>query len=150
MNSTQLGRPEVGHPPCAVGGPTEQPSAVRPAPAALPLQRKRGINTQLWRKNRSTILAVLSLAMGAVLWEILGRWVVNPLFLPPLSQVWVRFIELVQAGQLATDIGASSQAYLLGLAVAIAIGGTIGIAMAASKIIRDLLDPWVAILNATP
>jgi NitT/TauT family transport system permease protein len=104
----------------------------------------------LWRKNRATLLAALSLTLGAVLWEVLGRWVVNPLFLPPLSQVWVRFLELVQAGQLATDIAASSQAYLLGLAVAIAIGGTAGIAMAASKIIRDLLDPWVAILNATP
>lgn len=108
------------------------------------------VGLSLWRKNRSIILAVLSLSMGAVLWEILGRWVVNPLFLPPLSQVWVRFIELVQAGQLATDIGASSQAYLLGLAVAIAVGGAAGIAMAASRIIRDLLEPWVAILNATP
>jgi NitT/TauT family transport system permease protein len=124
--------------------------AAQPVGGKLFLGQETRSSTMLWRKHRATFLAVLSLTMGAVLWEVLGRWVVNPLFLPPLSEVWVRFLELVQAGQLATDIAASSQAYLLGLGVAIAVGGTAGIAMAASKIIRDLLDPWVAILNATP
>jgi len=100
--------------------------------------------------NRSQLTAVLSLVLGAALWEIAGRWLLNPLFLPPLSAIWVRFLELVQDGQLGRDIAASSQAYLLGLGTAILVGVSVGVAMAASGFIRDLCDPWVAILNATP
>lgn len=129
---------------------SDVPSMLSRQPQKTPKGSKHSPKSATARRNRSTMLAVLSLVSGAALWEILGRWVVNPLFLPPISQVWVRFVELVQAGQLATDIAASSQAYLLGLGVAILIGGTVGIAMAASTIIRDVLDPWVAILNATP
>jgi NitT/TauT family transport system permease protein len=150
VNATQVSRSQGGTTDGTQNRSAKELQATQPLNEKLFLGQKTRSSTMLWRKNRATLLAALSLTMGAVLWEVLGRWVVNPLFLPPLSQVWVRFLELVQAGQLATDIAASSQAYLLGLAVAIAIGGTAGIAMAASKIIRDLLDPWVAILNATP
>jgi NitT/TauT family transport system permease protein len=150
VNATQVSRSQGGTTDGTQNRSAKELQATQPLNEKLFLGRKTRSSTMLWRKNRATLLAALSLTLGAVLWEVLGRWVVNPLFLPPLSQVWVRFLELVQAGQLATDIAASSQAYLLGLAVAIAIGGTAGIAMAASKIIRDLLDPWVAILNATP
>lgn len=150
MNATKVSRSQGGTTDGTQNRSAKELQATQPLNEKLFLGQKTRSSTMLWRKNRATLLAALSLTMGAVLWEVLGRWVVNPLFLPPLSQVWVRFLELVQAGQLATDIAASSQAYLLGLAVAIAIGGTAGIAMAASKIIRDLMDPWVAILNATP
>lgn len=99
---------------------------------------------------RQKFLAVLSIVMGLVAWEVAGRWIVNPLFLPPLSGIWTRFVELAAGGQLGRDIWASSQEYLLGLLLAIVVGGGIGIAMAASKVLRDLFDPWVAVLNATP
>lgn len=100
--------------------------------------------------HSSKFWAVVSVVFGLLLWEVLGRWVVNPLFLPPPSSIWPRFLELVANGQLGNDIWTSSQEYLLGLLVAILVGTSVGIAMAASRIIRYLLDPWVAVLNATP
>src|SRR6185312_219818 len=81
-------------------------------------------------------------------------YVLNPLFLPAPSAIWERFLELVQTGNrgvtLGEDIAVSSQAYFAGLGIAIVVGGGVGIAMAASRTIRDILDPWVAVLNSTP
>ncbi|MGZ2224302.1 ABC transporter permease [Glutamicibacter nicotianae] len=100
--------------------------------------------------TRSTILGVGSVVAVLVLWEIAGRYWTNPLFLPPLSAIWERFLEFVDKGQLAADISASAQSYLGGLGFAILIGVSVGIAMASSKAIQDILNPWVSILNATP
>jgi NitT/TauT family transport system permease protein len=100
--------------------------------------------------DRTVVTAALSVVGGLALWEILGRWVVNPLFFPPPSSVWTRFLELVQEGQLGTDITTSARSYLPGLLLAILIGGTLGIAMAGSRLVRDIANPWVAVLNATP
>ncbi|MER7797502.1 ABC transporter permease [Microbacterium sp. NPDC096154] len=99
---------------------------------------------------RSTVLGVGSIVVVLILWELAGRFWANPLFLPPLSAIWTRFLEFAAGGQLATDIAASAQSYLGGLAFAILIGGSVGIAMASSKTIRDVLNPWVSVLNATP
>jgi NitT/TauT family transport system permease protein len=104
--------------------------------------------------RRSGIIAVLSVVVGIVLWQVLGTYVLNPLFLPAPTAIWDRFLELVHEGvrgvTLGQDIAASSQSYFAGLGLAIVIGGVVGIAMAASRTIRDILDPWVAVLNATP
>lgn len=103
-----------------------------------------------FRIGRSQAIAIGSLIAGLLLWEVAGRWLVNPLFLPPPSGVAVRFVELVRGGSLGADIAASGQSYLAGLAMAILIGGCLGIAMATSRTIRDILDPWVAVFTATP
>lgn len=128
------------------GGPSieEKPDAA-PKPAVSRLLD--GLNDS---GHSSKFWALVSVVSGLVLWEVLGRWVVNPLFLPPLSDIWTRFLELVANGQLGHDVWTSAQEYLLGLLVAILVGSSVGIAMAASSIIRHLLEPWVAVLNATP
>lgn len=99
---------------------------------------------------RSAVLGASSIVVVLILWELAGRYWANPLFLPPLSAIWERFLEFAAEGQLATDIVASAQSYLWGLFFAIVIGGTVGIAMASSQVIRDVLNPWVSVLNATP
>jgi len=104
--------------------------------------------------KRSAVIGICSIVGVFILWQVLGMFVLNPLFLPPPTAIWDRFIELIHTGvrgvTLGQDIIASSQAYFAGLALAIVIGGAVGIAMAASRVIRDILDPWVAVLNATP
>lgn len=115
-----------------------------PAPARRPGILRRAL------ERRSTWIAVASVLGGLLLWQALGTWVVNPLFLPPPTAVWTRFVELAGQGQLGIDIATSAQSYFLGLLIAIVVGGAVGIAMAGSRTIRDIADPWVAVLNATP
>ena len=100
--------------------------------------------------NRSQAIGLASVVGGVALWEVVARLFFSPLFLPPPSAVWTRGVELLQDGELWTDVTTSAQAYLIGLVIAIAAGGLIGIAMAASRTVRDVLDPWVSFLNATP
>lgn len=145
MTAQQTGERRAGHDHRGGGAP--------PAPGsdgAADAQGKTARSMLSNLSNHPRALAVFSVFMGILTWEVLGRWVVNPLFLPPISGIWTRFLELAAAGQLGRDIWASSQEYLLGLLVAILVGGSVGIAMAASKTIKALLDPWVAVLNATP
>jgi NitT/TauT family transport system permease protein len=100
--------------------------------------------------NRSRLTGLASVILGIALWEVVARAFFSPLFLPPPSAVWSRALELIRDGTLWEDISASGRSYLLGLLIAIMAGATIGIAMAASRTLRDILDPWVAFLNATP
>ncbi|MFD9961299.1 ABC transporter permease [Amycolatopsis sp. NPDC058986] len=101
-------------------------------------------------KARTRTLGAVSVFGGIALWELLSRTVFDPLFLPPPSAIWTRFLDLAADGSLPRNLGVSAQTYLLGLAFAIAGGVVLGVVMAASPLLRDLLDPWVSALNATP
>lgn len=101
-------------------------------------------------KPRSRTIGIASILGGLALWELCSRLFLDPLFLPPPSAVWGRFLELLGDGSLATDIAVSGQSYLLGLLVAVVAGVLLGVAMASSTLLRDVLDPWVSALNATP
>jgi NitT/TauT family transport system permease protein len=101
-------------------------------------------------KARSRTIGILSVLIGIGLWEACSRLFFDPLFLPPPSAVWGRFLQLAGDGTLIDDITVSGQSYLLGLAVAIVAGVLLGVAMASSPLVRDVLDPWVSALNATP
>lgn len=102
------------------------------------------------RRTRSRTVGIASVLIGIGLWEVGSRLLFDPLFLPPPSAVWGRFLELVADGSLATDISVSAQSYGLGLVMAVVVGVLTGVAMASSRIVRDVLDPWVSALNATP
>ncbi|RZQ60807.1 ABC transporter permease [Amycolatopsis suaedae] len=101
-------------------------------------------------RTRSRVIGAGSIVAGAGLWELASRLLFDPLFLPPPSAVWGRFLELLADGSLLGDMAASGQAYGLGLLVAVVVGVLAGVAMAASTVVRDILDPWVSALNATP
>ncbi|GAB3729069.1 ABC transporter permease [Nocardiopsis nanhaiensis] len=100
--------------------------------------------------QRTKLIGAASVTGGVLMWEVGARLFFDPLFLPPPSAVFVRFLELLADGTLLRDIGVSGQAYLLGLVIALGVGVTVGLAMAASTLVRDIFDPWVSALNATP
>ena len=101
-------------------------------------------------RSRSRTVGLLSVLIGVGLWELCSRLFFDPLFLPPPTAVWGRFLELASDGTLAEDIGVSAQSYGLGLLAAVVVGVLTGVAMASSRLLRDILDPWVSALNATP
>jgi NitT/TauT family transport system permease protein len=121
--------------------------SLRPGVASRP---RRAARPTWIAAHRSRLTGLASVIGGIALWEVVARAFFSPLFLPPPSAVWSRALELIRDGTLWEDISASGRSYLLGLLIAIVVGATIGIAMAASRTLRDILDPWVAFLNATP
>jgi NitT/TauT family transport system permease protein len=155
---------DVGHPvrEPAVARPTAsdvamqngngngRPAAVDPGSAAPSARSSRPGRAARVLKNRAAILAVVSLVAGAVIWQLVALWAHNYLFFPPLTQIWSRFLELAGDGTLARNLAASFQEYGWGFLAALIVGSAIGVLMAASSTARDLLDPWVTLLNATP
>lgn len=101
-------------------------------------------NPSLWRK-------VLSLAAAAVLWELTATYLVtNRLFFAPLSAVFAKIHSMWVAGTLQTDIVASFETFATGFVAATIAGILLGVLMALSEWVRDIVDPWVSAMYATP
>jgi ABC-type nitrate/sulfonate/bicarbonate transport system permease component len=92
---------------------------------------------------------LLSLAIGAALWESLGRNV-SPAFMAPLSETLVRLWELILSGQLGAQLASSATLFAAGFVLALAIGMPLGLLLARARILRIALEPYVMILYATP
>jgi ABC-type nitrate/sulfonate/bicarbonate transport system permease component len=91
---------------------------------------------------------LLLLAFG---WELVARLeLVSNTALPPLSAVIASWIELIKDGDLATNGAASLYRTFAGLALAITIGGTLGIVMAWWRPVNVLLAPLVEIFYPLP
>lgn len=90
-----------------------------------------------------------SLLVWAVLWEIVGR--LGLVFLlPPLSEVIVAGIVMVQTPtwQAATLI--TAQGFLTGMAAAILVGVPLGVAMGRLPAVDRLLGMWVDLFVSAP
>jgi ABC-type nitrate/sulfonate/bicarbonate transport system permease component len=93
-------------------------------------------------------LPLLLLAIG---WELAARLeLVSTTALPPLSEVIIAWIDMIKTGELITNGLASLYRAGAGLALSIAIGGVLGIAMAWSKPVNVLLAPIVEMFYPLP
>jgi ABC-type nitrate/sulfonate/bicarbonate transport system permease component len=102
------------------------------------------VKPSVWRK-------LLSLALAAALWEFLATYVIqNRLFFAPLSAVIVKIYSMWAEGTLQTDLLASSQTFGLDFVVGSVAAIALGVLMALSDWVRDLVDPWVSAMYATP
>lgn len=91
---------------------------------------------------------LLILAVG---WEVSSRLgLVSPLALPPLSDVISAWIDMIKDGELVTNGLTSIYRAFAGLALAIVIGGVLGIAMAWFKPVNILLAPIVEVFYPLP
>jgi NitT/TauT family transport system permease protein len=115
------------------------------APAAATTQQPRIPR----RKLRPVTLELIGLAFGALAWEIIGAAKVSR-FLPPLHDVVGRIWTLLRTGQLGDPLTQSLRNLLIGYAISVGIGVTIGTAMAVSKYIDYALRIYVNGLMATP
>ena len=93
---------------------------------------------------------IVSFGVAAILWEAVAWYLDNKLFLVRLGAIGERFVELIQSGELISDIQVSFIEFAGGFGLAIIIGIGFGVLMAASRRVRDLFDPWVSMLYATP
>lgn len=93
--------------------------------------------------NIRPIISVCAL-VGA--WEAAARLhLAPPLFLPSMSAVMARLVDLTADGSLPSDLALSLERTFAGLALAMAIGVLLGIAMARSQALHWLFDPLVSL-----
>lgn len=92
---------------------------------------------------------VISLAAGAVVWEIGGRLLDAP-FLPPLSAVVARLADMVTSGLIVSSLGASLVNLLFGFAISLALGLVVGVAMGRYRKVEAALGVYVYALLTAP
>jgi NitT/TauT family transport system permease protein len=93
----------------------------------------------------------LPLLLLAVLWETASRleWVSSSA-LPPLTGVIAAWVDMMRSGELVTNGLASIWRAAAGLAISIAVGAALGIAMAWWRPVNVLLNPLVELFYPIP
>jgi ABC-type nitrate/sulfonate/bicarbonate transport system permease component len=100
---------------------------------------------------RNALVRYLPLVLLALFWEFASRFgLVSSSALPPLSEVIASWIDLLRSGDLFSNGAASLYRGSVGLLLAIAVGGALGIFMAWWKPVNILLAPLVEIFYPLP
>lgn len=109
---------------------------------------------QVWRAFRAAAKLVLWLCpvlIVAACWEIITETgLMNERLLPPLSAVLAAWYDLLRSGQILPHLVVSLYRAIAGLAFGSAVGITIGILMARSRLVRSLIDPFVTLTFTLP
>src|ERR1700716_2016049 len=116
----------------------------------LELEGRESPALRWYRAHASTVRGLLSLLIVGLVWEIAGRSGQWPLILAPISDIWIRFLQLAASGELQRHILVSLNEFFVGFAVAAVLGVSLGIAIASSDAVKDFVDPWVSAVYATP
>lgn len=105
-----------------------------------------------WVGDRSYVLLALEIAIILATWEVMVEvaQVVNPLFLPAPSAIAGAFTELLESGDLWTNITASFAAYVLGLGLAIVVGVITGLLLGTIVAVEKLAGPLIWAIYAVP
>jgi NitT/TauT family transport system permease protein len=100
---------------------------------------------------KSALIRYLPLLILAVVWEAVAQLgLVSSLALPPLTKVVAAWIDLVTDGELIGNGLASLYRAGVGLALAVVIGGALGIAMAWWRSVNVLVGPLVELFYPMP
>ena len=98
-----------------------------------------------------TIVRYLPLLILAAAWEIIARLnLVDSQALPPLSKVWSAWVDLVRDGELVDNGASSLYRGAVGLFLAVAVGGGLGVAMARWRVLDMFLNPLVELFYPLP
>ncbi|MGO3752494.1 ABC transporter permease [Corynebacterium variabile] len=132
--------------------PTSSPEAsAQPAtPAPEASSRSRTLLHALPRLAGRTATRSLLILILLAVWEIAPRndWV-NPIFLPPLSEVLDAAWRLTTDGTLGHHVGASLTRSVIGFGIAVVAGVTLGLLIGWYRFLADLLTPVLEILRNT-
>ncbi|MDH3263367.1 MAG: ABC transporter permease subunit [Paracoccaceae bacterium] len=93
--------------------------------------------------------AMSSLIVWGLLWELIGRAEFT-FFVPPLSEVLVTLYEVIGTPAFQKALGETAYAFTAGVAFAVLIGIPVGILMGKSRLLDELLLPWVNIFISAP
>lgn len=97
------------------------------------------------------VVSFLSIAGGLLVWEAISRFGVNnSLFLAAPSQIMYAIWTLAATGELWHHIEISGIEFIIGYLIASVLGIAIGLLMAESERAKNILQPWISGIYATP
>jgi ABC-type nitrate/sulfonate/bicarbonate transport system permease component len=107
---------------------------------------------RFWINHSAKVLVLLFTILACLFWEWEARYlqIIEPFFIPPLSDVleilWENLANMVIPNELAWSLRNYAAGYLIGAGLAIPIG----LAMGSFRVVNRLLSPYVWILFVTP
>ncbi len=93
--------------------------------------------------------AMSSLLVWGLLWEIVGQAEFT-FFIPPLSEVFVTLFSVIGTPAFTKALWETAYAFFAGVFFAIVIGIPVGILMGKSRLLDELLLPWVNVFLSAP
>lgn len=90
-----------------------------------------------------------SLILWGLLWEIIGQLGLT-FFVPPLSEVVATLFEVIQTAAFQKALYETAYAFFAGVFFAIVIGIPTGILMGKTRLLDELLLPWVNVFLSAP
>lgn len=90
-----------------------------------------------------------SLIIWGLLWEIIGQAGVT-FFVPPLSEVMVTLVNVIGTAAFQKALAETAYAFSAGVFFAVVIGIPVGILMGKSRLLDELLLPWVNVFLSAP
>ncbi|HEY5635496.1 MAG TPA: ABC transporter permease subunit [Burkholderiales bacterium] len=97
------------------------------------------------------VLRLLLLALVVTAWEALPRLqLVNPLLLPPLSNVLGTLGELLQRPQVHEAIGVTAAEVLVAFLIAVPLGAALGVLIAENEYLGDIFKPVLFYVFSIP
>lgn len=90
-----------------------------------------------------------SLLLWAAIWEIVGQtgWT---FFIPPLSEVFITLFSIIGTPAFLKAMYETAYAFIAGVFFAIVIGIPVGILIGKSRLLDELILPWVNIFLSAP
>lgn len=108
-------------------------------------------------RGRAARLAPVVLLPAASVVFLLGLWELAPragwvraTSVPPFSKVMGQVFDILGQHDFRTNLGASSERWAIGFALAIAIGVPLGTLMGRSRAVATLVDPLLVVLYPVP
>lgn len=116
-------------------------------PSTLPKGSARGPK----HRASSIAISVLSVAVGVVLWQIIGQFLVgNSLFLATPLQTLREIGSMWSSGSLQKDLLVSGEEFIVGFLLGSAAGIAIGTIIAKNRVAKRILTPYISGFYATP
>jgi NitT/TauT family transport system permease protein len=124
--------------------PIRETAPVRPA-------RSDALPRVLQELFRTRLRGTVSILGGLAIWEIVSRYIINnQLFLASPIQIVGAIIALSETGELQHHIAISGIEFVLGYVIASVLGIALGVAMGMRTGVKQVAQPWVSGLYATP
>jgi len=101
------------------------------------------------KENRIVGFALIIVLL--LIWETISRLkIVNPIFLPPISEIIIALTKMTLSGELINHMGYTIFRCFLGYFLAIFLAVPIGIMMGRSKLVYNLFEPLIEMLRPIP
>lgn len=96
---------------------------------------------------RSAGIALASIGMFLLIWQLLSTFVVNPLFIPPPTAVAAAAVPMIASGEILGDIAISMTRILVGFVSGSITAVVLGVLLGRIRVLHDMFDPIIELMR---